>query len=233
MKKTALILGLAVLSGSVLADNYQSQVDLDLFDSEGNQVINLAGSYYFDSVSTNSTPWAEAAFTGRNSNVAASYTDFDGDASAIGIMGEFMGDASNNLYASIGAVNIKADGQGSETVLVGELGYFVAKNWLVSVQASDESSSPIFLKTKYVGELGGGQFFNVEASIDDADNDIHLAGDFYFNPQTSAGVSLSDAEGYDYGVNFQHFFSPSIALKVGYDSTDFGDTTSIGLTARF
>ncbi|TQV75174.1 putative porin [Aliikangiella marina] len=228
----AIVLGLGLASSAAFANDFNGEVGLVYADVEGLDVIQVTGTYYFDSVDLSNTAWAEAEFMGRNSNVSVQYTDFDSDVDAMGINLEFFGEGNNNLYGAIGFVSIDTP-FGSDDVVVGELGYFVDDNWLVSIQATDDSDNPIFLKTKYVGDLGDGQFFNVEASIDDEENDLEVSADYYFTNASSFGLQLSQAEGFDYGLNFKHFFNKQFALEVTYASTDFGDETGIGITARF
>ncbi len=232
MKTKAYLIGLSLLSGSVMADTYNTQVDLDYIDDDGFDIITLQGAYYFDNVSTSKTPWAEAAFVGRNSNISAHYFDFDGEADALGLGVELFGDKSNNLYGALSTTRVDA-GDEDDTILAGELGYFFSDNWLVSVATTDVDDAPIYLKTKYIGNLGGGKYFNVEASIDDEEHDLTVMGDYYWTPQSSVGLALSNEDGYDYGVRFQHFFSPAISARFSYESFDSGDAIAIGLTARF
>lgn len=228
----AIVLGLGLASSAAFANDYNVELGVSYADVDGFNVIGLSGSYYFENVDLANTAWAEAAFMGRNSNVSVEYIDFDGDADATGVAVEFFGQGNNNLYGSIGFVSVDTP-FGGDDVVVGEIGYFVDDNWLVSIQATDDSDSPIFLKTKYVADLGDGQFFNVEASIDDEDTDLTVAGDYYFSSASSVGLELSAAEGFDYGLNFKHFFDKQFALEVTYISSDAGDETGIGFTARF
>ncbi|MET1254068.1 putative porin [Aliikangiella maris] len=229
MKIKSLIVALGMFSGTVLADGYQWQVDGDYLTADDADAYMIQGRYHFDSVSINNTAWAEAAFTGRNSNVGLGYSDFDGDFSVTSVFGEYMGE--NNLYASLGYAD--SDISGADSVITGEIGYFFAKNWLVAIGTDDSDASPVTLRTKYVGELSNNRFFNVEASYDDESEDLLVEGDYYWSPQSSVGLALSDAEGYDFGVRFQHFFNPSISLRLSYQALDGDDVTGIGFTARF
>ena len=243
MKSKALLLTLGLMSSSVFAGDYNTEINFNYFDEDTADVMGVNGTYYFDSVKTSGTAWAESAFMGRNSNVAAAYFDFDNGVTAAGVAAEFFGDKNNNLYASIGYVSFDADPNViinfngnidvDDNVVVGEIGYFFDDNWLVSVATSDADDAVVTLNTKYVAELGGGQFLNLEASIDDESEDLAVKGDYYFTAQTSVGLELSQAEGFDYGINFQHFFTESVGVQVSYTATDFENVTGIALTARF
>ncbi|WP_444997615.1 putative porin [Aliikangiella sp. IMCC44359] len=231
MKSKSLLIGLSLLSASVAASDYNLQLDVDYIDLDGGDVVSAQGTYYFDNVSTANTAWAEAAFMGRNNNVSLGYIDVDGDFSILHAAIEFFGDSNNNLYAQLNVVD--SDQAGVDRAIGGEIGYFLAENWLVAVGTNDSDDAPIVLRTKYVGELGGGQFFNVEANIDDEEHDLTVMGDYYWTPQSSVGLALSNEDGYDYGVRFQHFFNPAISARFSYESFDSGDAIAIGLVARF
>ena len=52
------------------------------------------------------------------------------------------------------------------------------------------------------------------------DNDLAAAADYYWTARSSVGVSLSTQEGYNFGLNAQHFFSPTIAARIEFVSLD-------------
>ena len=98
MKKHALLLGLSLLSSSVLANTYNNQVDFNYLNVDDFNVINLEGTHYFDSVTTNNTAWAEAAFMGRNNSVTAGYTNFDSDAYSLALGGDYY---HENIFVGV------------------------------------------------------------------------------------------------------------------------------------
>lgn len=234
MKSRALLVGLGLLSSSAFAGNYDVEVNVDYFDDDGVDIIGASGAFYFDQVNTRGTALGESAFMGRNSNVSLEYIDFDGDVTVTGAFAEFFGDENNNLYGRVGYLNADSDIGGSDDAIYGELGYFFADNWLVSIATTDsDGADPVILATKYVAELGGGQFFNVEANYNDESEDFSVKGDYYFNPETSVGLQLSDNDNFEYGVSFQHFFTSRVAFGVSHESYEDGDVTGVSLTARF
>lgn len=231
MKTSALLLGLSLLSSSVLANEYNTQVDLDYLTIDSFNVINLEGTYYFDNVTTANTAWAEAAFMGRNNSASLSYTDFDGDAYALTLGGNFY---HNNIFVGLDVSYVDIDAGTSDTSLTAELGYFFAKDWLVSVSGADEDfSDSLTLSTKYIATLADGAFVNLEAAFLNLDNDVTAAADYYWTAQSSVGVNLSTEDGYNFGLNAQHFFTPAISARVEYISLDNDDAISFGLTGRF
>ena len=116
----------------------------------------------------------------------------------------------------------------------GEFGYLFAENWLVAITAQDEGfSDSLGVRTKYVAKLADGQFINLEASYDDASKDFIASGDYYWTAQSSVGVILSDTKGFDIGFQAQHFFTPSVALRVGYIVAEGDDVFSVGISGRF
>jgi hypothetical protein len=231
MKKSALLLGLSLLSSSVMANTYNAQVDADFLTVDSYNVIGLQGTYYFDQVTTQNTAWAEAAFMGRNNNASVSYIDFDGDAYSLNVGGDYF---YNDFVFGLDVTYSDADYGSSDTSFSGEVGYFFAKDWLVSVSGSDEDfSDSLELSTKYIATLADGQFINFEAKYLNLDSDLRAAADYYWTAQSSVGLDVSTEEGYNFGINAQHFFTPAISARVGYISLDNDDAITIGLTGRF
>lgn len=229
MKLKSLVAAIALVSSSAMASDYNVQADVDYIDYDGGDAFVLSGTYYFDQVNTANTALKESAFMGRNNNVGASYADFDGDINALSIFGEFYGD--NDFYAQLSFTDIEV-GNNSDSVIGAEVGYFFEKNWLVAIgTTSSDADDPIYLRTKYVNSLGGGQFLNFEATIDDEDY-WSIGGDYFWTPETSLGLEIDEIDETDATLKFQHFFSGNVALKVTHAFGDF-DQTMVGLTARF
>ena len=231
MKKCTLLLGLSLLSSTALADNYNTQVDFNYLTVDDYNVINLEGTYYFDQVKTGNTAWAEAAFMGRNNSVSLGYTNFDSNADALSLSGDYY---QKNVFVGLDVTYVDADGGYSDTSVSGEVGYFFAEDWLVSISGDDEDfSDSLALNTKYIKTLANGAFVNFEASYFNYDNDFAAAADYYWTARSSVGVSLSTQEGYNFGLNAQHFFSPAIAARVEFVSLDDDDALVFGVTGRF
>ncbi|KGJ89143.1 putative porin [Colwellia psychrerythraea] len=231
MKKHAFLLGLSLLSSTVLADNYNTQVDFDYLTVDDFDIIKLEGTYYFDSVTTDNTAWAEAAFMGRNNSASVSYLDFDGAAYALTLGGDYF---YNDIFVGLDVTYTDTDYGSSDTNVSGEVGYFFAQNWLVSISGNDEDfSDSLALNTKYIATLADEAFINLEASFLNDDNDFTAAADYYWTAQSSVGVDLSTEDGYNFGLSAQHFFTPAISARLGYMSLDDDDAIVIGLSGRF
>ena len=231
MKKNALLLGLSLLSTTALANDYNAQVDADFLTIDDVNVIGVEGTYYFDKVSTANTAWAEAAFMGRNNNASLAYVNFDGDGYALNLGGDYY---HNNFFFALDATYSDYDFGDSETDFSGAVGYFFAKNWLVSVSGADEDfSDSLAVNTKYIATFDNGSFVNLEASFLNYDDDFTFTADYYWTAQSSVGVDLSTEEDYKFGVHAQHFFTPAISARVGFISFDYDDAFTIGLTGRF
>lgn len=232
MKTRALLLSLSLLSSGAIANTYNNQVDVDYFSVDSFNTIKLQGTHYLESVSTDNTAWAEAAFMGRNTNVSVSYTDFDGDMSNLVLGGDYY---TNDLFFGLDVSYVDVDGFGSDTTLVGEVGYFLKPNWMVSVAVSDEDiSDSLVLSSKYIATLGEGKFVNFEVSYLNLDSDIVAAADYFWTPQSSIGVSLSSEDSVNGTIRAQHFFTPAISARLEYVLLDGSDNgVLIGLTGRF
>lgn len=231
MKKSTLLLGLSLLSSSVLANTYNNQVDFNYLNVDDFNVISLEGTHYFDSVTTNNTAWAEAAFMGRNNSVTAGFTDFDSDAYSLSLGGDYY---HENIFIGVDFSFVDVDNRRNEKNIAVELGYFFAENWLVSASGSDAGFSNSFaLNTKYIAPLSGGAFLNFEASYLNDDKDFTAAADYYWTARSSVGLNLSTEDGYDFGIEAQHFFTSTIAARIQYTALDNDDAVSVGISGRF
>ena len=102
------------------------------------------------------------------------------------------------------------------------------------MSANDESfSDSVALNTKYIATLSGGAFFNFEASYLNDHKDFTAAEDYYWTARSSVGLNLSTEEGYDFGIEAQHFFSPTISARIAYIALSNDDAVSVGVTGRF
>ena len=231
MKLRTIALSLSLLSTSVLAQDYQTEVNVNYAKVDNFDIISLSGAYYFDAVNTENTAWAEAAFMGQKNNVNLSYVDFDGDADQISLGGQFY---NNDIYASLNVNYVDVDGVGSDTIITGELGYFFSEDWLVAISGTDEDfSDTLGIRTKYIAKLDNNKFFNFEAAYSDATEDFTLVGDYYWTAKSSVGLTLSDQDGFDFGLQASHFFTPSVALNVTYSALENDDLIGVGITGRF
>jgi len=232
MKTRAALFGLSLLSSAVLANNYNTQIDLDYYKVDSFDTIKLEGTYYLNNVTTDNTAWSEAAFMGRNSSASLSYTDINSDAYKLVLGGDYY---HNDLFVGLDIAYVDVDGGSSDTALSGEIGYFFDKNWLVSISGADEEfSDSLALNTKYIATLNDGAFINFEASFLNFDNDFTGAADYFWTPQSSIGLSLTTQDGTNGTIRAQHFFTPSISARIEYVSLENSDDGFLfGLTGRF
>lgn len=231
MKKNALLLGLSLLSTAAVANDYNTQIDVDFLTIDSANVIAVEGTHYYDKVTTANTAWAEAAFMGRNNNVSLGYANFDGEGYGLNLGGDYF---HKNVYVALDAFYTDYDFGDSDTVFTGEVGYFFDKNWLVSVAGSNEEfSDSLAVKTKYIATLENDSFVSLEAAYLNLDSDLMISADYYWTAQSSVGAEYSTAEGYNFGVNAQHFFTPAISARIGFISLEHDDAFTIGLTGRF
>ncbi|XPF93739.1 putative porin [Colwellia sp. RE-S-Sl-9] len=232
MKTYAVFFGLSLLSSAAIANDYNTQIDVDYLNIDSFNTIKLEGTYYLNNVTTNNTAWSEAAFMGRNTSANLSYTDFDGDAYQLVLGADYY---HNDLFVGLDVTYFDVDGGGDDTGLVGEIGYFFDKNWMVSVSGADEEfSDSLALNTKYIATLNNGTFVNVEVSYLNLDNDFTAAADYFWTAQSSVGLSLSTEEGINGTIRAQHFFTPAISARLEYVSLENSDDGLLfGITGRF
>lgn len=229
-----ILVGLVFLSSSVIAGEYNASAYVGAADYDGKDVYEVGGYYYFDQVDTSGKALAEAWFMGRHSSINLNYVDVSGLLTETSAYAEFLGDRGNNFYGGIGYVNTDYDAGGTDDSLYGEIGYFVADNWLISVATEQsDGEDPVYLYTKYASELADGRFLNLEAWYDDQSRDKWISGDFYFSQKTSVGLTLSEQENYKYGLEFRHFFTEQFSLSLRYRSYDNYHITGASLSARF
>jgi len=231
MKLRTIALGLSLLSTSVLAQDFQTEIHVDYSTVDSFDVFALSGAYHFDRVKTDNTAWMEASFMGRKSNINAGYVNFDGDADGLSLGGQLY---SDDFYGALNVTYVDVDGGSSDTTIGGEIGYFFGENWLVAISGQeDDFSDSLGIRTKYIAKLGNDQFFNFEAAYSDASEDFTIAGDYYWTAKSSVGLTLSDADGYDFGVQASHFFTPAVALRATYSALSGDDVIGVGITGRF
>jgi hypothetical protein len=240
MKKNLLLISFSLLSASIFAQPYHSEVSVEYANSDDSiTTLSLQDSYYFDGVTIDNTAWAEAAFMGRNNSVSLDYTNYhyknsNIDSYSLNLNGDYH---YNNIFigASILYIDTELNGFSADDTIVGaELGYFFDKNWLVSVNANnDDFSNSLTINTKYIATLSEQSFINLEASLNNESNDLLAAADYYWSPQSSVGLVLSTDSNLNAGLRGQHFFTPTVSAQINYFSYDYDDIYSVGLTGRF
>lgn len=161
---------------------------------------------------------------------------------------------------------VKASGFGSEdesgTGYAAEVGFLPMTGWIAAIGVTDQEESvdplqfaklgfvssygsseaagedtAVTLRTKYVGKVGSNDI-NLEAQALFGDETAYrVAGDFYFDPTLSVGISYADSsyENSDgvFGIRAQKFLTPVAAVGIGYSTTDGADAFGINGTFRF
>jgi len=232
MKAQNILLALGLVSTTAFANNYDKELNVGYLDTDYASVTAIEGRYYFDAVNTDNTAWAEAEFMGKKSTVGLMYTnvdaDFGGSSYALGFNGRYY-NAENNIFAAINFVNPEE----GDSVVQGELGYFFGENFLVSVGKSDIDDSPFTFRTKYMTQLSGDSFLNLELMTDDELDEFDGVADYYFTSKTSIGLGLTTRDEYDATIKARHFFNNQFSAQVAYTFADVDDMIEIGVTARF
>ena len=227
-------------------------------------ILALGGQYYFKPVSVANGPYGEAGFLNRQSSVIGAIGTVDVDiftetlSGTSFILGFEYADPSQPItagiiynYASadktISGINVELT---LDSVLV-QLGYHITRNSRVTFEVSQSDteikvegptpdqkgeSDSYGLSYKNVMELGGDQFFNVEAGItmtendeNDKNNEIAVLGDYYFNRGASVRAGYAINSGDDIfeegntlliGANFFLQQNVSVGLEIEKFSAD-------------
>ena len=85
---------------------------------------------------------------------------------------------------------------------------------------SDIDDSPFTFRTKYMTQLTGDSFLNVELMTDD---ELDGVVDYYFPSQTSIGLGLTTRDTYDATIKARHFFNNQFSAQVSYTFADVDD----------
>ncbi|WP_157484841.1 putative porin [Gilvimarinus polysaccharolyticus] len=126
---------------------------------------------------------------------------------------------------------------GSDTHWSAQLGVAPLEGWLLTTGFSEDSA--LFedgwnVHSKYVGELTNGRAYNLEAGYadwDNGDSSWTVGGDFYFTRAVSVGGTVGEDD--VYSLRAQSFFTPNVSLSVNLMNSEYADSYSVGLTARF
>ena len=190
--------------------------------------IGLAGEYY--------VPNSQLYFSAAINN-----TQFDSKVSAAGV--SFSTDDSGNGYAvevgflpvtglllAIGATDME---ESVDPVQVAQLGFIST----AGVAAAAGEDTAVTLRGKYVTRLGNNDY-NFESKVVIGEETAYrLSADFYLDPTLSFGASVADSTFDDsdtvFGLRAQKFFTPTMALGLGYTTTDGANSYGINGTFRF
>jgi Putative general bacterial porin len=237
----------AFLSVAAVAEPYKaelnvqaSQVDVDERNAKSTTYGGL-GTFYFDAVETVNVPLAEAAYLGKNSNIYAgafhtSWNDdeFMLDADIYNVGAEFF-IPENFLYVSAGATRSNYDDD-NDSDWYTSIGLTPIDGLLVTTAYTHDEGYDPNINAKYVTAIGNGQFINLEASFEDADegNNIFIGGDFYMDSSLGIGARVGRLDETNaYELRARKFFSEKFSGNITYRSQEAFDTISLGVQLRF
>lgn len=229
-RKLIALAALSLVSSVTFAQDYQGEVGLNYTDSDNFDATSLFGIWNFERVTTAGQPLAEAAYLDRNSNVQAAITDFDGgDAFAIGAEFYF----SDLFYVAPSYVNTDTNFGGDDDEFSVALGLTPIDGLrIATIIPEDDYDANI--NAKYVGRLSGGNFFNLEASFVDDNNDTFtIGGDYFIDNTFSIGAAVIDNADTDFQIRTQKFFTPLLRGSFSYTFADSDDVISVEGAFRF
>ncbi|QER38318.1 putative porin [Acinetobacter suaedae] len=139
----------------------------------------------------------------------------------------------NGLLLAVGVADLS---ESLNPVKVAKYGFITNLNNAAIVSGEDDDTA-VSLRAKYVTQLGG-YYTNFEAQSYFGDETIYrLAADLYLDPTLSVGVSIADSTADDsdsiFSIRAQKFFTPQVAVGVGYTTIDGADSFGINGTFRF
>ncbi|EFF81126.1 hypothetical protein HMP0015_3389 [Acinetobacter haemolyticus ATCC 19194] len=139
----------------------------------------------------------------------------------------------NGLLLAVGVADLS---ESLNPVKVAKYGFITNLN-NAAIVSGEEDDTAVSLRAKYVTQLGG-YYTNFEAQSYFGDETTYrLAADLYLDPTLSVGVSIADSTADDsdsiFSIRAQKFFTPQVAVGVGYTTIDGADSFGINGTFRF
>lgn len=232
IKQALTVLGLTLSCCTALANTYQIEAGAGYLHAAGtghsDDRLSLRADYYFTPVLTLNHPLAEAAFLERATRVRVE-SDLELDRVTLG------GDLyfpNSRFYA--GAALVRRQNGGTDTQLVGTVGILPLAGLLITTSLTDDGYDPN-LRAKYVADLGGGNFINVEAEFLErsADDLLTVIADFYLNRSWSIGAGYADNYGDELTLRTRKFFNNDLSAELTFTDTDWGRRVLLGGTLRF
>ncbi len=191
-------------------------------------IIGLAGEYYVP----NSPLYFSAAIHNTDTSTKASAVGVtvSDDDSGTGYAVEVGFLPVDGLLLAIGATDMK---ESVDPAQAAQLGFIST----LGASAAAGEDTAVTLRSKYVTRLGNNDI-NFESKILIGDETAYrFAADFYLDPTLSIGASVADSTFDDsdaiFGVRVQKFFTPAVAVGLGYSTTDGADSFGINGTFRF
>jgi hypothetical protein len=231
MKTLATAILLASGSSLAMAQSYQAEVGAGYTVWDGaDNMFSLYGEYHFAPVNVGATnPLAEAAFLNRSSNVFARGDD-DLDFLQAGV--EFF--VPNTMFYVRGAVTSDRRFDDTDNGWFAQLGVMPIDGLLLTTTVDDDDYD-LNVQVKYVTNLGGGNFLNLEAEVVDTDDDtlLTLGADFYFDRTLSVGVQYADRGFDEFTIRARKFFNNELSAAISYTDSDVIDRFTVDVAFRF
>jgi hypothetical protein len=233
----ALLAVASLFSATALADDYRAQVRLTADRYEGDRTLGANGTWYFDRVTTDALPLAEAAFLERSSyaSVAASHFEPDGDFDDADAFSASVGYYAPDtiFFARLGASRVDT-GAGGDTAWNGSVG-ITPFDGLQLTTDFDEGGWDPNVTAKYVGRTGNGHWYLVNARAVDPDaGDLYVSldVDYFLDLTFKVGAGFND--GLDrWTARAEKFFTPRFAVGGSLYMDDGGDGLSAHVSWRF
>lgn len=160
-------------------------------------VFSAAGTYFLSPVPTDGVPVGEAAYIARSSyaNVVASHAD-SGDEDADVLAANLGYHVPNTIFfGRLGVVSTDLPG-GDDTSWNGTVGIVPVPRLFFGTDFSEDGWDPN-ITARYAGKLANGRWYAASASVadpDEADTDIGLEFDYYFEAFKLGGAFNSDGD---------------------------------------
>ncbi len=236
----------ASMTGMTAAHAYQVEAGADYtyFDVDKGDSVNNFGvdaTYYFNPVTDNNAPLAEAGFMNRAGNVGVRIAtdDADNDTTQFGVGAEYY-IPDTDFYVS-GNVSRVEDDYGHANQFGAEVGYLPAPNFLVAAglvrtKTGGESNTDPSIRAKYVTRVGEHDW-NFEAGGVFGDYDSYnIAADYYVDNTFSIGGQYVNTDlgagDYDtFNIRARKFINQQVSVQ---GELGFGDdTNTFGLRGTY
>lgn len=242
LKKLSLSIALAVAAASSQADTVVAEIGAGYskYDVDGNSLnaINLYGTWFINTLTTDGLPLAEAAFLTKANSLTLTYDSIEsGDVTTLTARGEFY-IPSAYLYLAPYYSSVDFDGFGSENDWGVEIGVTPIDGLLISTTYSDEYDYELNLDAKYVTQLSGDTAINIElgyakAGDGEGDDTFDLGADYFFDSTLSVGAAIIDSDETGYAIRTRKFFTQTVSAEASYITYDDLDIVNLELSMRF
>ncbi|NMH65431.1 putative porin [Shewanella salipaludis] len=251
MKQTtaalAILLSLASTAAMAVQDNsYQHEAGLNYNGNSeefGDGTWNANYRYYFKSVDQAKGPYALNGFLAQESNLGASYSNYDAlDTDTFGIDGTYVFDSNWFVSANYSRVDV---GSHDANTYGAEVGYYFNNASSVSAFFNDgdnniEESYGLKLRSFIALKSTSGVDLSASWTHADSDDAFNVKADWYINKAWSVGLGYSDNGDDDnfsvstaYWWRLSDSFSANFGLAKVLDSDVDGVDIGLGLIGRF